>query len=156
MAKDNKKCPNCGGKLFEAIPKITSTKEILEFQKTASSLKEKKSQIDEGWIHPGTYCYECEYAFTAHYPIPNELYEEDKDKRDGYLILISPGPNKLKVAAEIKKIKSISSSEVMDLINVEKALLAEEEFKQLWKLKEMASMLEKLGAEVKLIRVDKT
>jgi hypothetical protein len=70
------KCPECGGRLFQAVPSITTEKEIMVFQQTAKMFK--NAEYDKGWIHPGTYCYECNFAMLVEYGPPKRTKEEEQ------------------------------------------------------------------------------
>ena len=70
------KCPECGGRLFQAIPSITTEKEILFFQQTAKMFQ--NAEYDKGWIHPGTYCCECNFVILVEYGPPKLTEEEEK------------------------------------------------------------------------------
>ncbi len=52
----------CGGRLFQAIPSVTTVNEILKFQKTAKMFQKAEGEYDKGWIHPGSYCFDCEFG----------------------------------------------------------------------------------------------
>lgn len=51
-------CDVCGKPLFMAIPHKTSREVIRSFLETCTFLKpeERQQMLEEGWIHPGTYC----------------------------------------------------------------------------------------------------
>lgn len=66
IANDLTICPECGGAIFHAVPGKTTEQEIRDFE---AEVKRRQGITpgEPGWIHPGSFCYDCEWGVLAHY-----------------------------------------------------------------------------------------
>jgi ribosomal protein L7/L12 len=108
-------CPLCGANVVHVIPRVTTVEDIVHFQQTAprfSGLTEH--ELDFGWLHPGIYCTSCDYVVLVEYPIPDAVCAIDE--RSVALVLLDPGPNRLKVMSILRTELGLSPAEARELI----------------------------------------
>jgi hypothetical protein len=56
----DRRCPQCGGELFRAVPRKTTEREIADY-KGRKTMKIGPITWDPQWIPNGLYCYSCEW-----------------------------------------------------------------------------------------------
>jgi len=141
-------CPRCGGRLFHAVPGRTTVQEIRQFYAEARVFSPGEADADRDWIHPGTYCYSCDYGVLVTYPLPRA--PGPVDDRALLVTITSPGPNRVAVLSEIRKALALPLAEAIQLFEdgrpviIERPSYATEEVSMLIRrLTEMGAVVER-------------
>jgi hypothetical protein len=106
-------CPRCGGRLFHAVPRQTTVQEIRQFFAEARMFSPSDADDERDWIHPGTYCYSCDYGVLASYPLPPG--STPVDDRALVVTITSPGPNRVAALSEIRKALALPLAAAIEL-----------------------------------------
>jgi hypothetical protein len=143
-------CPKCGGRLFHAVPGRTTTEEIRAFMAAAHMFSGTDAGGERDWIHPGTYCYACEFAVLATYGPPPST--TPIDERPLVLTMTAPGPNHVQVLLELRRALPLSPLEAIDLLKDGRPVSIERPSYARDAVGALARRFEELGATVVLSR----
>jgi hypothetical protein len=125
-------CPECGGAIFHAVPGKTTEQEIRDFQ--AEMMRRKGIMYgEEGWLHPGSFCYDCDWGTRAHY-IPEWAQIQNEDDRPATLILDSAGSEITLVAAAIKDGTGMTSTDALQLARSAPVAVLQTPAARIWQL----------------------
>ncbi|MHA3772215.1 hypothetical protein ACXR0O_11835 [Verrucomicrobiota bacterium sgz303538] len=148
---EHTRCPNCGGELFHAVPGETTANEIVAFKKEVT--RRRGVVFEEmDWIHPGSFCYDCDWGVLVEYPPPN-LQHVIEDNREAVLVLDSSGADIKAVAAILKDVLQITSKEAIAFARADSGVIARRPSARMWQLKAFEAAIMKAGATVHLERV---
>lgn len=136
-------CPECGGKIFHAVPGKTTELEIRDFQSEVLR-RRGVSPGEPGWIHPGSYCYDCEWGVLAHY-IPEWAQTRDEDDRPATLILDASGPEVTRVAAAIKDGAGMTSTAALRVARSAPVAVQQRPAARIWQLEQIQAKIVEAG-----------
>lgn len=138
-------CPECCGKIFHAVPGTTTEHEIREFQAEVQR-RQGTTNGDPGWIHPGAFCYDCEWGVLAHY-IPDWAQARNEDDRPATLILDAAGCEVSRVAAAIKNGTGMTSTAALRVARSAPVAVLQKPAARIWQLEKLlAKIVEGGGA----------
>ncbi|GAB5559706.1 MAG: hypothetical protein SynsKO_13530 [Synoicihabitans sp.] len=138
-------CPECGGAIFHEVPGKTTEQEIREFQ---AEVKRRQGITlgEPGWIHPGSFCFDCEWGLLAHY-IPESEQIRNADDRPATLILDSAGTELTRVAAAIKDATGMTSTAALRVARSAPVAVLQKPAARIWQLEKIeAKIVEGGGA----------
>ena len=145
MVGEVNRCPLCGGRLFRAVPRQTTVQEIRQFFAEAQVFGRGEDDPERDWIHPGTYCYSCNYGTLAHYVLPGEAAV---DERPHIVTITSPGPNRVAVLSEIRKATALSPAEAIALFEDGQPVVIERPWNAADEVNDLIRRLTEMGAVV--------
>jgi hypothetical protein len=99
--------------LFRTVPGVTTADEIEAFLQCAPRFDASPDEHDRpDWLHPGEYCYSCEYGALTHYLSPAELLGPAPPCQ---VRITDPGPERLPVIIEVRRHRQLSLEESAEL-----------------------------------------
>jgi hypothetical protein len=128
------------------VPGRTTVQEIRDFFAQAATFSSDGTRTEQDWIHPGRYCYSCDYGVLVTYAPPWPT--SPVDERPFVLTLVSAGPNRAQVLSEVRRALGLSPQQVLELFKDDQPVVLERPSYAVAEVQGLLRIFSELGAVV--------